>query len=89
MHPRELFKAAILGKAAAIILCHNHPSGDPEPSRDDRELTRRAYYVAMAARGWVVPSSEQQVLLAEKRLEQEPGWAATIIRSTGDFGRDE
>ena len=41
MHPREVFKAAILGNAAAIILFHNHPSGDPDPSREDRELTRR------------------------------------------------
>jgi len=41
VHPREVFKAAILGNAAAIILFHNHPSGDPEPSHDDRQLTRR------------------------------------------------
>ena len=41
VHPREVFKAAILGNAAAIILFHNHPSGDPDPSREDRELTRR------------------------------------------------
>jgi len=41
VHPREVFKAAILGNAAAIILFHNHPSGDPEPSREDRDLTRR------------------------------------------------
>jgi DNA repair protein RadC len=41
VHPREVFKAAILGNAAAIILFHNHPSGDPDPSREDRELTTR------------------------------------------------
>ena len=41
VHPREVFKVAILGSAAAIILFHNHPSGDPAPSREDRELTRR------------------------------------------------
>ena len=41
VHPREVFKAAILGTAAAIILFHNHPSGDPDASREDRELTRR------------------------------------------------
>jgi DNA repair protein RadC len=39
--PRELFKSAILGSAAAIILVHNHPSGDPEPSAEDLELTKR------------------------------------------------
>ncbi|TDA67703.1 MAG: DNA repair protein RadC [Clostridia bacterium] len=41
VHPREVFKAAILANAASVILAHNHPSGDPEPSRDDREVTAR------------------------------------------------
>ena len=39
--PREVFKAAILANAAAVILCHSHPSGDPTPSPDDVALTRR------------------------------------------------
>lgn len=41
VHPRELFKAVIKRSSAAVILVHNHPSGDPEPSADDIELTRR------------------------------------------------
>ena len=41
VHPREVFKAAILANAAAIILTHNHPSGDPTPSPDDFALTQR------------------------------------------------
>lgn len=41
VHPREVFKSAILANAAAIILVHNHPSGDPEPSAEDRALTVR------------------------------------------------
>ncbi len=41
IHPREVFKAAVAGSAAAIILAHNHPSGDPAPSAQDREVTRR------------------------------------------------
>ena len=41
VHPREVFKAAILNNAASIILAHNHPSGDPEPSREDIETTKR------------------------------------------------
>ena len=40
-HPREVFKAALLANAAAIVVSHNHPSGDPAPSPDDVELTRR------------------------------------------------
>jgi len=41
VHPRELFKEAIQVSAASIILAHNHPSGDPEPSEDDLEITKR------------------------------------------------
>ena len=41
VHPREVFKSAILGNAAALIVLHNHPSGDPTPSREDRGITRR------------------------------------------------
>jgi DNA repair protein RadC len=41
VHPREIFREATAGGAAAIVLFHNHPSGDPEPSRDDRRLTER------------------------------------------------
>ena len=41
VHPREVFKPAILHNAAAIICFHNHPSGDPEPSKEDVELSNR------------------------------------------------
>jgi DNA repair protein RadC len=41
VHPRELFKTALLSRAAAILLIHNHPAGDPTPSREDIGITRR------------------------------------------------
>ena len=41
VHPREVFKIAILGNASGIIVGHNHPSGDPEPSPEDRHVTKR------------------------------------------------
>jgi len=41
VHPRECFKEAIRRNSNAIILLHNHPSGDPTPSREDIEVTRR------------------------------------------------
>jgi DNA repair protein RadC len=41
VHPREVFKPAILAGSAALLLVHNHPSGDPEPSAEDIALTRR------------------------------------------------
>ncbi len=41
VHPREVYKSALLSSAAAIVFVHNHPSGDPTPSREDMELTSR------------------------------------------------
>lgn len=41
IHPREVFKSAVKNSAAAIILVHNHPSGDPAPSEEDIRVTRR------------------------------------------------
>ncbi|WP_408011328.1 JAB domain-containing protein [Pseudalkalibacillus sp. A8] len=41
VHPREVFKSAILNNSAAIILCHQHPSQDTNPSREDIEVTKR------------------------------------------------
>ena len=41
VHPRDVFKIAILSNAAQLMLCHNHPSSDPAPSREDHALTRR------------------------------------------------
>ncbi len=41
VHPREVFKIAILANAAAVILVHNHPSGDPLPSAEDKQITKR------------------------------------------------
>src|SRR5205809_6358196 len=45
VHPREVFKPVILANAAALILVHNHPSGDPEPSAEDRAITERLKHV--------------------------------------------
>jgi DNA repair protein RadC len=41
VHPREVFEPAVKSLAAQIIIAHNHPSGDPEPSEDDIVITRR------------------------------------------------
>ena len=41
VHPREVYKPLILSNAAAVILGHNHPSGDPQPSHEDRAITQR------------------------------------------------
>lgn len=41
VHPREIFKRALLQNAASIMIAHNHPSGDPKPSKDDINITIR------------------------------------------------
>jgi DNA repair protein RadC len=43
VHPREVYKEAILNSAASVIVSHNHPSGDPTPSREDLEITEKLY----------------------------------------------
>ncbi len=46
VHPREVFKPAIRASAAGIVLAHNHPSGKVEPSREDRDVTRKLVEVS-------------------------------------------
>lgn len=41
VHPREIFKEAVKRSSASIIICHNHPSGDPSPSKEDINITMR------------------------------------------------
>lgn len=41
VHPREVFKAAILSNASGIVLAHNHPSGNPQPSEEDTRVTSK------------------------------------------------
>ena len=43
IHPREIFKSAIKESAHSIILVHNHPSGEPEPSHEDTEITEKLF----------------------------------------------
>ncbi len=59
VHPREVFRAAILANCAAIILVHNHPSGDPTPSPADREITRQ---LAEAGRVLGIPVRDHVIL---------------------------
>jgi DNA repair protein RadC len=45
VHPREVFRPAVIASAASIVVAHNHPSGDPEPSEEDLSITRRLVQV--------------------------------------------
>lgn len=72
VHPREVFKAAILGNAVALILCHNHPSGDPRPSPEDIEITKRLVQageiLGIKILDHVIIGDEQYTSFADKGL---------------------
>lgn len=62
VRPAEVFQQALLVNAAAMIVCHNHPSGDPSPSPDDNALTRR---LAAAAVLMEVPLLDHVIIGAD------------------------
>lgn len=62
VHPREVFKPALACSAAAIVIAHNHPSGDPSPSREDREVTRT---IAEAGRVLDLPLHDHVIVGAD------------------------
>ncbi len=72
VHPREVFRSAIRSGAAGIILAHNHPSGDPAPSAEDRDVTLR---LARAGELLGVPVIDH-VVVAERGYTsfREEGW---------------
>lgn len=70
IHPRDVFRGLIKAGAAAVIFCHNHPSGDPTPSRADIELTVRLREVGdicgIVVLDHVIVAAEGYVSLAER-----------------------
>jgi DNA repair protein RadC len=65
VHPREVFRAAIAEAAAGIIVVHNHPSGDPTPSEEDRTVTRQ---LAEAGRLLDLPLYDHVVIAGDRYL---------------------
>jgi DNA repair protein RadC len=63
VHPRDVFQGALLANAASVIIAHNHPSGDPDASDDDFDLTRR---LAKSARLLGVPLLDHVILGADE-----------------------
>jgi DNA repair protein RadC len=70
VHPREVFRPLIRAAAAAVIFCHNHPSGDPTPSRQDFDLTARLKEVGqlcgITVLDHVVVGADGYISLAER-----------------------
>lgn len=81
VHPREVFRTAFLESAQGLLVAHNHPSGDPEPSTEDLALTRRLAKIAdllgftlvdhliVAGNSWV----------SIRQLEAEKGWDSELF----------
>ncbi len=76
IHPREVFKPAIRWSAAAVVLVHNHPSGDPEPSVDDVRMTTRlaeaGQILGVEVLDHVVVGDGRYVSLRERGLFSSP-----------------
>lgn len=72
VHPREVVRRVLEHNAAAVILAHNHPSGDPEPSRADAQLTRRLSdalgLIDVRCLDHIVVGAEETVSFAERGL---------------------
>lgn len=80
VHPREVFRAAIRESAAAVLLVHNHPSGDPTPSREDLRLTRQLVECAdlldLRIHDHVIVGHERFISLAQRGALAGPGRAS-------------
>jgi len=76
-HPRDIFRVAVGGGASGVVLFHNHPSGDPEPSKEDIRLTLR---LAQAGSVVGVPVVDHMILADTRYFS---------FRAEGLIGRHE
>lgn len=81
VHPREVFREAIVERAASLVLVHNHPSGDPSPSMDDRVVTDQLLaageLVGISVRDHVIVGRGRYVSFIESGLlssDRRPAW---------------
>jgi DNA repair protein RadC len=79
VHPREVFRAAIVANAAAIVLVHNHPSGDPAPSEADIKVTRDLIRAGQLLKIEVV----DHVIIGRASAERAKDWSS--LRELGYF----
>lgn len=72
VEPRQIFKTAILASAAALILAHNHPSGNPESSREDIKVTRQlveaSQIMGVSVHDHLIITPAQYTSLAERGI---------------------
>ena len=79
MHPREVFSVAIARRASAIILAHNHPSGDPSPSEADIRVTRDLIRAGQLLRIEVL----DHVIIGTRSVERQRDYSS--LRELGFF----
>lgn len=79
VHPREVFKTAVILNASAIILAHNHPSGDPTPSEGDIKITRDLIRAGQLMKIELL----DHIVLGTATAERPKGWAS--LRELGYF----
>jgi DNA repair protein RadC len=79
VHPREVFKPAIVAGAQAIVLCHNHPSGDPTPSVNDIAVTRDLIRAGQLLKINVL----DHVIMGQTSPERLPGYCS--LKECGYF----
>lgn len=80
VHPREIFRFAIQAGAAAIVVAHNHPSGDPEPSPEDIAVTQR---IEQAGKLLGIPLLDHVVVGFTTNASREQSPDAVSLRSRG------
>ena len=87
IHPRDVFTGALLHGSAGIVLVHNHPSGDPEPSSEDTELTRQllegAKLLGVSILDHVIVGVDGFVSLARRGLMEWPAAAEAMAAEPG------
>jgi DNA repair protein RadC len=83
VHPREVFRPAIVEGSAGVILVHNHPSGDPAPSREDRLVTEQ---MMGAGRAVGIPVLDHVIVGAEGYVSMAETGGLSVSRSHGRNG---
>ena len=83
VHPREVFRPAIAENATAIVLTHNHPSGDPTPSAEDIKITKQ-----LIEAGKIVNITVQDHVIIGKAAESSKGFFSMRESGLCDFARE-
>ena len=75
VHPREVFRFAIMENSNSIIISHNHPSGDPSPSKEDIDITKRLVeagnFIGIKVLDHIIIGNDKYISLREKRFIED------------------